>query len=75
MDILGEEVVTEVPEPTMGGEDMAYFLEKIPGSFFFLPSMFGEGKDYPHHHPRFDLDEDVFWIGAAVMARFAMTWQ
>ncbi len=75
VDILGEEVVTEVPEPTMGGEDMAYFLEKIPGSFFFLPSMFGEGKDYPHHHPRFDLDEDVFWIGAAVMARFAMTWQ
>lgn len=75
VDILGEEAIAEVPEPTMGGEDMAYFLEKVPGSFFFLPSMYGGGKDYPHHHPKFDLDEDVFWIGSAVMANFALTWQ
>jgi amidohydrolase len=75
IEIIGEEAVTEVPEPTMGGEDMACFLESVPGSFFFLPSMFGEGKDYPHHHPKFDLDESVFWIGSAVMANFALTWQ
>ena len=73
--IVGEDAVAEIAEPTMGGEDMAFFLEKVPGSFFFLPSMPGEGEVYPHHHPKFDLDEGVFWIGSAVMANFALTWQ
>jgi amidohydrolase len=73
--IVGEEAVAEIAEPTMGGEDMAFFLERVPGSFFFLPSIPGEGEVYPHHHPKFDLDEEVFWIGSAVMANFALTWQ
>jgi amidohydrolase len=59
----------------MGGEDMAYFQEKVPGSFFFLPTSFGDDRDYPHHHPKFDMNEDVFWIGPAVMVQFALTWQ
>lgn len=74
-DILGADLVHEVAEPTMGGEDMAFFQEKVPGSFFFLPATFGDERDYPHHNPKFDLNEDVFWIGPAVMVRFAITWQ
>ena len=74
-DVLGEEKVREVEEPTMGGEDMAFFLEKVPGSFFFLPATYGDDRDYPHHHPKFDVNEDVLWIGAAVMTRFALSWQ
>ena len=74
-DVLGADKVREVAEPTMGGEDMAFFQERVPGSFFFLPATFGDGRDYPHHHPKFDLNEEVFWIGAAVMAHFALTWQ
>ncbi len=73
--VLGEEKVREVEEPTMGGEDMAFFQEKVPGSFFFLPASFGDSRDYPHHHPKFDLNEDVFWIGPAVMTQFALSWQ
>ena len=73
--LLGEENVREVEEPTMGGEDMAFFQEKVPGSFFFLPATFGDSRDYPHHHPKFDLNEDVLWIGPAVMTTFALTWQ
>lgn len=72
-DIVGAENVHEVGEPTMGAEDMALFQEKVPGSFFFLPASFDDGaRDFPHHHPKFDLNEDVLWIGPAVMARFAM---
>jgi len=74
-EVLGEDNVAEVPEPTMGGEDMALFLERVPGTFFFHPSAFGEGKDFPHHHPEFDIDESVLWVGTAVMAHFALTWQ
>ena len=74
-DVLGEENVVEVVEPTMGGEDMAFFQEKVPGTFFFHPSGFGEGKTNPHHHPKFDVNEDVLWVGSAVLANFALTWQ
>lgn len=74
-EIVGAENVVEVPEPTMGGEDMAYFLQQAPGTFFFLCSHNKEkGITYPHHHPKFDIDEDVLWIGTAVFAHVAMNW-
>ena len=73
--VVGPEKVREVDEPTMGGEDMAFFLEKAPGVFFFHPSTFGGGRDYPHHHPKFDVNEEVLWTGTGTMAQFALTWQ
>src|SRR6478672_7103385 len=37
---------------TMGGEDMSYFLQEVPGCYFFLGSANAEkGLDFPHHHP------------------------
>jgi len=75
VEILGEDAVAEVPEPTMGSEDMAFFLEKVPGTFFFHPSSFDDGTDYPHHHPKFNVNEKVLWIGTAVFAGFALSWQ
>lgn len=73
-DLAGKENVIELDEPTMGGEDMSFFLQQVPGTFFFL----GAGNEqkgitYPHHHPRFDFDEDVLWLGAALLAVTA--WQ
>lgn len=54
---------------TMGSEDMAFFMQEIPGCFFFVGSANGEkGLNYPHHHPRFDIDEDVLPGAAALMA-------
>jgi amidohydrolase len=44
----------------LGSEDMALFLEKVPGCYFFLGSANAERKlDAPHHNPRFDFDETV----------------
>lgn len=55
--LVGTENVLQM-EPIMGGEDFAYYLEKVPGTFFFVG---GENPDiqatYPHHHPKFDVDE------------------
>ena len=73
--VVGPDHVREVDEPTMGGEDMAFFLEKAPGVFFFHPSTFGGGRDYPHHHSKFNVNEDVLWTGTGTMAQFALTWQ
>ncbi|MBD0344157.1 MAG: amidohydrolase [Coleofasciculus sp. Co-bin14] len=60
-----------VPEcQTMGGEDMAFFLQKVPGCYFFLGSA-NPAKDlaYPHHHPRFDFDETALGMGVEIFVR------
>ncbi len=54
---------------TMGSEDFAFVLEKVPGCFFFIGSANPEkGLDAGHHHPRFDIDEAALPRGAAIMA-------
>lgn len=60
-----------VPEcHTMGGEDMAFFLQEVPGCYFFLGSANTEKSlAYPHHHPRFDFDETALGLGVEMFAR------
>ena len=54
---------------TMGAEDMAFILQKLPGCFFFIGSANpAEGLDAPHHHPRFDFDERGLVHATALMA-------
>lgn len=66
--VLGDDmVITALEAPNMGGEDFAYYLEKVPGAFMFLSSANHEkGTDGPHHNPKFNVDEDVLWEGSAV---------
>jgi len=53
---------------TMGSEDFAFILEKVPGCFFFIGSANPEkGLDAGHHHPKFDIDETALPMGAALM--------
>jgi amidohydrolase len=73
--IVPEEDIIEIKEPTMGGEDMSYFLELVPGTFFFLGGLNEEkGIVYPHHNSKFNVDEDVFWKGTALLAQGAIDW-
>ncbi|MBE9248309.1 amidohydrolase [Dolichospermum sp. LEGE 00240] len=60
-----------VPEcQTMGGEDMSFFLQEVPGCYFFLGSANPEKKlDYPHHHPQFDFDETALPMGVEMFVR------
>ena len=66
---LGDDVIMAA-EPIMGGEDFSAYLAKAPGAFFWV----GAGSDdaYPHHHPRFVLDEASFRSGIAVFVRTAL---
>ena len=48
----------EEVKPVMGGEDFAYYTERAKGAFVFV-GMGGEGSKYPHHHPKFTIDEEV----------------
>jgi amidohydrolase len=57
-------------ERTMGSEDAAFFMEEVPGCYFFLGSANAEqGLDAPHHNPHFDIDEDVLALGVAVLTK------
>jgi amidohydrolase len=60
-----------VPEcQTMGGEDMSFFLQEIPGCYFFLGSANPEKNlAYPHHHPRFNFDETALGMGVEIFVR------
>lgn len=60
-----------VPEcQTMGGEDVSFFLQAVPGCYFFLGSA-NVDKDlaYPHHHPRFNFDETALGVGVETFVR------
>nr|QFG73671.1 MAG: peptidase family M20/M25/M40 [Megaviridae environmental sample] len=48
-------------ETTMASEDFGFYLEKIPGCFFFLGSQ--DGNQLDHHHCKFNFDENVLDVG------------
>ncbi len=58
---------------TMGAEDMAYFLQQVPGVYFFVgagnPAV---GATYPHHHPRFEIDEGALPVGVGLLCEYAI---
>lgn len=70
VDLLGADKVLEVR--TLGGEDMADVLDRVPGCFFFVGSgSEAKGITAGHHHPAFDLDEDALAIGVELLVRAA----
>jgi amidohydrolase len=71
--VVGQDKVVE--GRTMGAEDMGYILEEIPGCYFFIGAGNEEkGIIYPHHHPRFDVDERALVLGVATMAEAAASY-
>ncbi len=66
-DLFGEHNAI-IADPTMGGEDFAYYLEKIPGAFVFL----GMGTKHPHHHPQFDANDGVLVPGVHLLTELAL---
>ncbi|WP_214808646.1 M20 family metallopeptidase [Exiguobacterium sp. s102] len=63
-DVIGDTSVFEI-DPTMGGEDFAYYLKEVPGTFFFTGA--GDASHYPHHHPRFDFEEPAMVDAAKIL--------
>jgi amidohydrolase len=56
--------------PSMGAEDFAYYLEKIPGAFFRLGTGNEEkGIIHPYHSSLFDIDEEVLPFGMEMFVR------
>jgi amidohydrolase len=73
-EVVGEDAVYEI-EPMMGGEDFAYYLQKVPGTFFFTGAGNPERNAiYPHHHPKFDIDERAMLNAAKTLLSAAFAY-
>jgi len=71
-DLIGADNVRQGVR-TMGGEDMAFFLEKVPGCFAFVGSAPRTGgRASPHHSPTFDIDEESLVIAAELLTQTAI---
>ncbi|VEF48751.1 amidohydrolase [Bacillus freudenreichii] len=69
-------ISVEESEQQMGGEDFAYYLQNVKGTFFFtgaLPEHADAG--YPHHHPKFDINEKAMLLAAKTLALAAVDYQ
>lgn len=72
--LFPEGIIDSANFVTMGSEDFAFILEKVPGCFFFIGSANPEkGLDSGHHHPKFDFDEVVLPRAAALMSEAVFT--
>jgi amidohydrolase len=61
-------------DPLPAGDDMTYFLQEVPGAYFFVGTRSSEANStFPHHHPRFTIDERSLPHGAETLARAALT--
>ncbi len=71
--LVGEQGVVYLPTPELGGEDFAFFSQRVPSLMFRL-GVRNEARGLVHsvHSSRFDLDEDALPLGAAALARIAM---
>lgn len=74
-DLLGEENVEKIVRPSMGGEDFAHYLSRVPGAMFRLGSRQSGRSDVTLlHSPTFDIDEEALRIGAKLLARVVLNW-
>lgn len=56
-------------------EDFAYYLEKIPGSYFYIAcTPKGVERPYFNHHPKFDIDEDALLVAAKAVGHVACSY-
>ncbi|MFN2399385.1 MAG: M20 family metallopeptidase [Gemmatimonadaceae bacterium] len=69
--VLGSDAAVPLGTTNMGGEDFAFYLEKIPGCFLRVGAREHGGEHIPAHSPRFYAAEESVFIGAAVLAETA----
>jgi amidohydrolase len=64
---IDERALVEL-DPIMGGDDFSAYLAEAPGCYAFI----GAGGEYPHHHPRFRIDERALATGTRLHVQVAL---
>lgn len=72
-EVVGEENILDSDISVMLGEDFSEFSNEVPSTFVFIGVADEEkGTDYPHHHPKFNIDEDSLSLGVEMHVRSAL---
>jgi hippurate hydrolase len=69
--VLGDGAVVPFGITNMGGEDFAFYLERIPGCFLRVGAREPGGEPVAAHSPRFVAADGAIIVGAAVLAECA----
>ena len=69
--LLGETALASLPVPNLGGEDFAFYMEKIPGCFIQIGGRGENQEAIPAHSSKFLPDDGSIAVGAAVLADLA----
>lgn len=69
--VVGEDRVTVLRTANMGGEDFAFYMQKVPGCYIRFGSQVSGRESFPAHSGQFDFHEDALAIGAAWYHRVA----
>ena len=70
--VVGEENVFDLKEPNMGGEDFAYFAQKVPSAFIFVGIANNKSEPVIHHNPYFKWDSKNVGILAQSLSQIAI---
>ena len=70
-EVLGEAALVPLGTTNMGGEDFAFYLERMPGCFLRIGAREPGGSPIPAHSPHFYAAEDALFVGASVLAQCA----
>jgi amidohydrolase len=66
--------VHEIPRPSMGSEDFAFYLPHAPGAMIRIGCRSEQVGGSPLHSPNFDIDEEAIRVGARVLTRAVVSW-
>lgn len=71
--VVGEKNILDKDISVMLGEDFSEFSNRVPSTFIFVGvGNKTKGTDYPHHHPKFNIDEEALAIGVEIHVRSAL---
>jgi amidohydrolase len=70
-EVVGADAVLEMP-PVSPSDDVSEFLNRIPGTYFFVSAGRPDGSSGMHHSPEFSIDEGCLPIAASVLAASAV---
>lgn len=72
--VLGDNGFMKVERPAPGGEDFAYFTQKVPSVFIWLGYNDQTGQIHPPHSAYYDFDESILGSGVKILCQTALNW-
>lgn len=74
--VVGLDRYYEVPRPSMGGEDFAYYLQQVPGCFFLIGVQPVAADGFPPlHSDRFDFTDDTIAVGVRMFVELVLNYE